>query len=232
MSGQSSSPSSGIARCSEPFGGKYEHSKGRAEHNDEIDCKGIDIQAMVEKNEIFKKGRQEIDVGGTRDQKQTDEHAHDTGYYFANGKFKEIVLQDKCDSSLLESKERLLRNASKGLQEEQEKEQEEEEEEEEPKPKEQLSFAEIMKLAKAPKVEKKKEPVKPILKVTKAPKMTKEEIKEKFTQLKYEVRSINHKGQQLHDNCLKDRSRIEQVLKVTLAEVDRLKEAEKEADSL
>ena len=149
----------------------------------------------------------------------------------ANGKFKEIVLQDKCDSSLLESKERLLRNASKGLQEEQEKE-EEEEEEEPPKPKEQLSFAEIMKLAKAPKVEKKKEPVKPILKVTKAPKMTKEEIKEKFTQLKYEVRSINHKGQQLHDNCLKDRSRIEQVLKVTLAEVDRLKEAEKEADSL
>ena len=152
----------------------------------------------------------------------------------ANGNFKEIsiVLQDKCDSSLLESKERLLRNASKGLQEEQEKEQEEEEEEEPPKPKEQLSFAEIMKLAKAPKVEKKKEPVKPILKVTKAPKMTKEEIKEKFTQLKYEVRSINHKGQQLHDNCLKDRSRIEQVLKVTLAEVDRLKEAEKEADSL
>ena len=150
----------------------------------------------------------------------------------ANGNFKEkgMVLQDKCDSSLLESKERLLRNASKGLQEEQEK--EEEEEEEPPKPKEQLSFAEIMKLAKAPKVEKKKEPVKPILKVTKAPKMTKEEIKEKFTQLKYEVRSINHKGQQLHDNCLKDRSRIEQVLKVTLAEVDRLKEAEKEADSL
>ena len=148
----------------------------------------------------------------------------------AIGIFKEIVLQDKCDSSLLESKERLLRNASKGLQEEQEK--EEEEEEEPPKPKEQLSFAEIMKLAKAPKVEKKKEPVKPILKVTKAPKMTKEEIKEKFTQLKYEVRSINHKGQQLHDNCLKDRSRIEQVLKVTLAEVDRLKEAEKEADSL
>ena len=153
--------------------------------------------------------------------------------FSANRNFKEIsmVLQDKCDSSLLESKERLLRNASKGLQEEQEKE-EEEEEEEPPKPKEQLSFAEIMKLAKAPKVEKKKEPVKPILKVTKAPKMTKEEIKEKFTQLKYEVRSINHKGQQLHDNCLKDRSRIEQVLKVTLAEVDRLKEAEKEADSL
>ena len=30
----------------------------------------------------LKKGRQEIDVGGTRDQKQTDEHAHDTGYYF------------------------------------------------------------------------------------------------------------------------------------------------------
>ena len=88
LSGQSSpssspsSSSSGIARCSEPFGGKYEHSKGRAEHNDEIDCKGIDIQAMVVKNEIFKKGRQEIDVGGTRDQKQTDEHAHDTGYYF------------------------------------------------------------------------------------------------------------------------------------------------------
>ena len=141
--------------------------------------------------------------------------------------FTRLRFQDKCESSLLESKDRLLRNASKDLQEEQEQEQEEEPE----KPKEPLSFAEIMKLAKAPKVEKKKE-LKPILKVTKAPKMTKEEIKEQLTQLKYEVRSINHKGEQLKDNCLKDRSRIEQVLKVTLAEVDRLKEAEKEAERL
>ena len=139
----------------------------------------------------------------------------------------DFAFQDKCESSLLESKDRLLRNASKDLKEEQEQEQEQEEEPE--KPKEPLSFAEIMKLAKAPKVEKKKE-LKPILKVTKAPKMTKEEMKEKFTQLKYEVRSINHKGQQLQDNCFKDRGRIEQVLKVTLAEVDRLKEAEKEAE--
>ena len=138
--------------------------------------------------------------------------------------------QDKCEGSLMESKDRLLRNASKDLQEEQEQE-EEEEEEEPPKKQEPLTFAEIMKLAKAPKVEKKKE-LKPILKVTKAPKMTKEEIKEQLTQLKYEVRSINHKGEQLKDNCLKDRSRIEQVLKVTLAEVDRLKEAEKEAERL
>ena len=130
----------------------------------------------------------------------------------------------------MESKDRLLRNASKDLQEEHEQE-EQEEEEEPPKKQEPLSFAEIMKLAKAPKVEKKKE-LKPILKVTKAPKMTKEDIKEKFQQLKYEVRSINHKGQQLQDNCFKDRGRIEQVLKVTLAEVDRLKEAEKEAERL
>ena len=144
------------------------------------------------------------------------------------GKACDVDLQDKCDSSLLESKDRLLRNASKDLQEE---EQEQEQEEEPPKKQEPLSFAEIMKLAKAPKVEKKKE-LKPILKVTKAPKMTKEEIKEKFTQLKYEIRSINHKGQQLHDNCLKDRGRIDHVLKVTLAEVDRLKEAEKDADRL
>merc|ERR1719507_822415 len=129
----------------------------------------------------------------------------------------------------MESKDRLLRNASKDLQEMQEEQEQEQEEEDPPKKQEPLSFAEIMKLAKAPKVEKKKE-LKPILKVTKAPKMTKEEMKEKFTQLKYEVRSINHKGQQLQDNCFKDRGRIEQVLKVTLAEVDRLKEAEKEAE--
>ena len=113
------------------------------------------------------------------------------------------------------------------MQEEQEQ---EEEEEEEPKKQEPLSFAEIMKLAKAPKVEKPKPQPKPILKVTKAPKMTKAEIKEQFQRLKYEVRSINHKGQQLSDNCFKDKSRIAEVLKVTLAEVDRLKEAGKEAE--
>ena len=44
---------SGIARRGDSLGGKYEPSEGRTKHNNEIDCKGINVKSNFQDNNFF-----------------------------------------------------------------------------------------------------------------------------------------------------------------------------------
>ena len=94
----------------------------------------------------------------------------------------------------------------------------------EPEVKAPLSFAEILSLSKGPKVEVKKQP-KSILKkkVKKVPidktKSPEERVKEQYQKMKYQVRSIEHKGRQLQDTLIKDKERVSSLEKLALAEI-------------
>ena len=100
----------------------------------------------------------------------------------------------------------------------------------EPKKNEPKSFADIMKLAKAPKKEEIKEiksiPVVNVKKVLSTPADRAEtrdaNLKESAVKAKYDVRAIQHKARQIQDSCIKDRERISAVLAVHGAERERL----------
>jgi hypothetical protein len=89
-----------------------------------------------------------------------------------------------------------------------------------------------MKLAKGPKVEKKPPIAKKVPKPVEKPKSREERMKENYSKLKYEIRSIGHKAGQLHDSCLKDKDRIVAVLDINEIEKIRLKNVTTEIERI